>query len=287
MKKYAYLFIIPTLIALASCGSKYPPHKSGEFCNVTFIGHEVTSNCPTFAKMDQNLEIKLDIPFFDHEDAIWEKEPTAEEEGRLDKPVNEYMVDIDDIKILIGGKEYPDSWYFYYRHNDDNLLIIKKEYVVDDITIEVTAKSFGDLFLYGIVIGDELWNRWVGREETEPEEKYTHDLQIDLQTFYQSKPYPIKTLSGQKTFPVFEHDNIDMTFEVIDQNHPPLPDDIRFRMNSRYTMMGTDYTREYSNQYTYVDEATGEEITGYQTCRLVVPHYIVQDHVSFRQFGSE
>lgn len=286
MKKYAYLFIVPALITLASCGNKYPHHKSGEFCNVTFIGHDVSCNCPAYTHMDRDLDLKLDIPFFDHEDAVWEEAPTKDSEGQLDKPVEEYLVSVNDIKVFIGGKEYPDSWYFYYRHNDDNLLKIKKEYVVDDITIEVTARPFGNLFLYGMVIGDELWNRWVdqGQEKSE----YTHDMQIDLETFYQSKPYPIKTLSGQVTFPVLEHDNIDITFEVIDQEHPPLPDDIRFRCNSRYASMGTDYTREYSNQYTYVDPTDPKiKITGYQTCHLMVPHYIVMDHVSFRQFGTE
>ncbi|MCQ2794959.1 MAG: hypothetical protein MJ214_01955 [Bacilli bacterium] len=288
MKKCIYLLIVPTLIALTSCGNKYPHHKSGEFCNVTFIGHDVSCDCPSYTHMDRDLDLKLNIPFFDHEDAVWEQTPTEDSEGQLDKPVQEYAVSVNDIKVLIGGKEYPDSWCFYYRHNDDNLLKIKKEYVVDDITIDVTAHPFGDLFLYGIVIGDELWHRWIDSEE-EISEEYPHDLQIDLATFYQSKPYPIKTLSGQKTFPVLEHDNVDITFEVTDQEHPPLPNDIRLRSNARYAAMGTDYTREYSNQYTYKPDESNSEtwITGYQTCHLVVPHYIVMDHISFRQFGTE
>lgn len=298
MKKFVYLLITPALFAMASCGHKeLPPRKEGSFVNVTFLGHDVSCEYPTFAPMDRDLDLKLDVRFIDHEDAIWEFEPTAESEGSLDKPIQEYYIDISDIKVLIGGKEYPDAWYFYYRNNDDNMLHIKKEYVVNDISIEVTARPFGDLYLYGIVIGDEMWNRWVGREETG--EKYTHDLQIDLQTFYQSKPYPIKTLTGQVTFPVFEHDNIDITLKVKDpewveeggvwvkKEYPPLPDDIRFRCNSRYTYMGLDYTREYSNKYTYINPETDEKIIGYQTCHLTVPHYIVTDHVSFRQYGTE
>lgn len=288
MKKFIYLLITPVLFTVASCGHKdLPPRKEGSTVNVTFVGHDVTCECPTSAPMDRDLELKLDIPFIDHEDAVWEFEPTAESEGSLDKPIEEYCINISDIKILIGGKEYPDAWCFYYRHNDDNLLHIKKEYVVNDISIEVTARPFGDLFLYGIVIGDEMWDRWIGRIERG--EKYPHDLQIDLQTFYQSKPYPIKTLTGQVTFPVFEHDNIDITLEVIDKEHPPLPDDIRFRCNARYAYMGLDYTREYSNQYTYKPDPDDQDtwVTGYQTCHLTVPHYVVTDHVSFRQYGTE
>ncbi|MCQ2787238.1 MAG: hypothetical protein MJ199_02430, partial [Bacilli bacterium] len=246
MKKFIYLAFTPALFALASCGNGLPPRKSGQFVNVTFIGHDVTCNCPTFALMDRDLDLALDIPFVDHEDATWEIEPTKDDEGMLDKPVEEYYVSPEDIKITIGGKEYPDSWYFYYRHNNDNLLRIKKEYVVNDITIEVTSRPFGDLFLYGIVIGDEMWHRWVGQPIGTG---YTHDLYIDLQTFYQRKPYPIKTISGQVTFPVLEHDNIDITFRVKETDDrgnpcPPLPDDIRFRCNSRYAYMGIDYTRE-------------------------------------------
>ena len=294
MKKYVYLLIAPTLFAMASCGNNLPPRKDGQFVNVTFIGHDVTCNCPTYAPMDRDLELKLEIPFLDHEDATWEIEPTKESEGMLDKPVQEYYVSPEDIKVTIAGKEYLDSWYFYYRHNDDNLLKIKKEYVVNDITIEVTSRPFGDLFLYGIVIGDEMLNRWVGNKNYDPEEpeKYSHDLYIDLQTFYQRKQYPIKTLDGQLSFPVLEHDNIDITFRIKDDGDKdldeilPLPDDIRFRCNSRYAYMGIDYTREYSDQYIY-KPGTDEQIIGYKTCHLIVPHYIVMDHVSFRQYGTE
>ncbi len=285
MKKFIYLAFTPALFALASCGNGLPPRKSGQFVNVTFIGHDVTCNCPTFAPMDRDLDLELEIPFRDHEDAIWEIEPTIDDEGMLDKPVEENYVSLEDIHVKIAGKEYPNSWYFYYRHNDDNLLKIKKEYMVNDVTIEITSRPFGDLYLYGIVIGDEMLNRWVGREGS------SNDLQIDFQTFYQRKQYPIKTIDGQRAFPVLEHDNIDVTFKTTGYNCQPLPDDIRFRCNSRYAYMGIDYTREYSDlhEFTYTDPETSElvTVTGYSTCHLVVPHYIVTDHVSFRQYGTE
>lgn len=284
MKNYVYLLIAPILFSMLSCGSNLPPRKSGQFVNVTFIGHDVTSNCPTFAPIGRDLDIKLDIPFIDHEDAIWEIEPTIESEGMLDKPVEQYYVSLEDIHIKIAGKEYKNAWYFYYRHNDDNLLKIKKEYMVNDVTIEITSRPFGDLYLYGIVIGEEMLNRWVGHEGKK-------DLRIDFQTFYQRNQYPIKTLDGQRSFPVLEHDNIDVTFKTIGYNCEPLPDDIRFRCNSRYAYMGIDYTREYSDihEFTYNDPDTGEPVTtiGYSTCHLVVPHYVVTDHVSFRQYGTE
>ena len=92
-------------------------------------------------------------------------------------------------------------------------------------------------------------------------------------------------------FPVFEHDNIDVTFKTKGYNCQPLPDDIRFRCNSRYAYMGVDYTREYSDlqEFTYTDPDTQEEVTtiGYSTCHLIVPHYVVTDHGSFRQYGTE
>lgn len=282
--------ITPMLASLVSCGSHLPPRKMGEFVNVTFIGHEVDCNCPTYAPIGRDLDLVLNIPFRDHEDATWEIEPTKESEGMLDKPVEEYYVSPDDIKVTIAGHEYPEAWYFYYRHNNDNLLKIKKEYVVNDITIEVTSRPFGSLYLYGIVVGEEMLNRWTEHKDKPGDDPtiYTHDLYIELGSFYQRKQYPIKTIDGQYAFPVFEHDNIDITFKVKDddESHPPLPDDIRFRCNSRYTYMGLDYTREYSDLYEYIDEA-GHKTLGYRTCHLTVPHYIVMDHVSFRQYGTE
>ena len=161
--------------------------------------------------------------------------------------------------------------------------------MVNDVTIEISAVPFGDLFLYGMEIGSEMLNRWTENEHA-PDLVYTHDLYINFQTFYQRKQYPIKTVA-KSLFPVFEHDNIDVTFKTKGYNCQPLPDDIRFRNNSRYAYMGIDYTREYSDlhEFTYIDPDTKESVTtiGYSTCRLVVPHYVVTDHGSFRQYGTE
>lgn len=289
MKNYKYLIIAPLLFLTTGCGSNLPNRKDGSFCNVTFVGHHVDCiDCPTYAPIGQDLKLKLDIHYDERDDAKWLKEPNADEDGVLDHPNIEYTVSIEDIHVTIGGEEYPKAFTFYYRNNGDNLLTIKKEYMVNDVTIEVTGRPRPNLIMYGYELGDEIKSRWYDSDN--------RDLYISFKTPYQQIPYSIRLLSGLVAFPVFEHDDIDVTFEV-DKNaiekgekgiaDLALPYDLRFRCNARYTYEGLDYFREYSEPFgTFIDE-NGNTRIAYAKCHFYIPHYIVNDHGSFRQFGTE
>lgn len=284
MKKYIYLLIAPTLLSLASCGNNLPYRKSGQFCNVSFSSEVIGSDCPTFTPMDRMLEIHLDIPYYTFAGSNWEIEPTAEVEGVLTNPNIEYTVSVDDIHVYIGGKEYPDSFIFFQENTGFNVLAIRKEYVVNDIEIEVVGRPRKCLYLFGYELGEELDDRRVDNPGEDPT-KYTHDLIVNFGRSYQNTMKPIKTLSGQYAYPVFEHDAIDVTF-TLENNGPtqlPLPDDLRFRKNARYTREGTDYERIYDDPY--LCSVTGK--TGYRSCTFHIPYKIVNDHGSFRQYGTE
>lgn len=279
--------IIPLSIVLLSCNGKVK-RKEGSFCNINFNGHNVKCNCPSYAPMDQDLQLKLDILYDERIDAKWAsgQEPTKDKEGVLDYPNVEYTVSIDDIHVKIGGQECNDSFTFFYRNNVDNLLTIKKNYMINDVDIEIIARPRPFLFLYGYELGTELDKRWYDSKTSSlPYDQ--RDLFVSFSKQYQQTQKPIKTLSGQEAFPVFEHDDIEVTFEIDknkDNNRMPLPDDLRFRCNARYTYQGIDYAREYSDPFVGKDK-DGKSITGYRKCRFKVPHYIVNDHGSFRQFG--
>ena len=91
-------------------------------------------------------------------------------------------------------------------------------------------------------------------------------MTVTFASKYQNKMYPIKTLN-EEGYPVLEDDNIDVTFKVI-SGDTPLPNNIWYRTNARYTLLGEDFNREYSADML--------------TCRITVPHYIVRDHGSFK-----
>lgn len=280
MKKAFYLLITPTLFVLASCGNNLPHRKSGQFCNVTFTSEVVTCDCPTYAPMDRDFEIRLNIPYYTYAGANWDIVPTADKEGVLTSPNVEYTVTVDDIHIYIAGEEYPDAFTYFQQSNGENILTIRKEYMVNDVVIDVTARPRKYLYLFGYELGEELDNRRVDNPKST-----TKDLNVDFGRTYQNTKYPIKTLSGQPAYPVFEHDAIDVTFTLIPKGDEqlPLPDDLRYRCNARYTLEGTDYTREYSEPYFCT--TTGKN--GYRKCTFHVPYMIVNDHGSFRQFGTE
>lgn len=287
MKKYIYLLIAPTLLSLASCGNNLPHRKSGQFCNVSFSSEVIKSDCPTFAPMDRDLDIHLDIPYYTFAGSNWAIEPTADVEGVLTNPNIEYTVSVDDIHIYIAGKEYPDAFTFFQENTGYNVLTIRKEYVVNDIQIEIVGRPRKSLYLFGYELGEELDTRRVDYSGDKPAEH--KDLIVNFSRNYQNKMKPIKTLSGQYAYPVFEHDAIDVTFTLTKDGYEdpskqlPLPNDLRFRKNARYTREGTDYERIYSDSYYCT--ATGEN--GYRSCTFHIPYKIVNDHGSFRQFGSE
>lgn len=304
MRNYKYLIIAPLVFLTTACGSGgMPGRKDGNFCNVTFTGHNVTCDCPTSAPIGRDLQLNLDIFYEERAEAKWAdgQEPTADKDGVLDHPNIEYTVSIDDIHVKVGGTEYPDSFTFFYRNNADNVLTIKKEYMVNDIEIEIVAKPRDYLFLFGYELGEELDNRWYGSEsaKTDPSER---DLFVMFKTPYQQVRKPIRTLSGQPAFPVFEHDDMDVTFEVDSAKIAAaavgglteekcaklaLPYDLRYRCNARYTYENIDYTREYSEPFGTFKDENGEVRIAYAKCHFKVPHYIVNDHGSFRQFGTE
>lgn len=292
MKKFVYLVIAPALFSMASCDNNMPRRKAGQFCNVMFTSEVATSDCPTFAPMDRDLEIHLNIPYETTQGAGWDIEPTKEREGILTNPNVEYTVNVDDIHVVIAGKEYPDAFTYFQQSDGYNTLTIRKEYMVNDLTINVIPRPRAYLYLFGYELGEELDDRRVDNPKTHEEDpKYTHDLIVTFSRAYQNIKKPIKTLSGQEAYPVFEHDSIDVTFTLVapttePEKQKPLPDDLRYRCNARYTLEGTDYTRTYSEPYSY-KEGDKDPVIGYRQCTFHVPYIIVNDHGSFRQFGTE
>lgn len=284
MKKVVYLVLTPMLFALASCGNGLPKHKSGQFCNVTFSSEVVTSDCPTFAPMDRDLQIHLDIPYITYAGAQWDIEPTTDVEGVLKYPNIEYTVSPDDIHVYVANKEYPDAFTYFQQSNGFNVLTIRKEYMVNDINISVTARERDSLYLFGFELGEELNKR---RVDYQGEDSTGKDLIVMFSRHYQNTMKPIKTLSGQEAYPVFEHDSIDVTFTLLDNgaNQLPLPDDLRFRCNARYTMEGDDYERTYSQPFYSTNPK--QPGMGYRECHFHIPYKIVNDHGSFRQYGTE
>ena len=303
MKKQNILFVAPMLFLLASLSS-CSNEQSGGFCNVTFTGHNVSCDCPTYAPKNRDLDLVLDIHYDEREEARWIEEPTETKDGVLNHPNVEYTVSIEDIHVKIGGKEKTKSFIFFNQNNANNLLTIKKEYMTSNIEIEITARPRPYLFLFGYELGEELNNRWYGSESatTDPADR---DLFVIFKTPYQSVRKPISSLSGREAFPVFEHDDMDVTFEVDEKKIEEelakpdtdpdkktiadlaLPYDLRFRCESRYTLENIDYTREYSEPFgTFIDE-NGWVRTAYRKCHFKVPHFVVDDHGSFRQFGTE
>lgn len=258
MKKIKYLSLLPLLILPVACNnsnSNLPTRKDGNTCNLTFNGEHVVCDYPKVVMMDNELNLNLNIEYSLWRNATWKIEPTYATEGELNIPPIEYILKMEDIVVKIGGKEYPDSFTFFYKNNEDNVLTIKKEYVVNDIDISLKAKPReATLSLYGLELDDEMIEL-VDKGEVE----------LDFVNVYQRVRKPIRTLS-QYGYPIYEDDDIDLLFTSKTNN--PLPDNLWLRSNARFTVMGIDFSREYSPDK--------------KSCKFYVPRYIIRDHCSIR-----
>ncbi|MCQ2792479.1 MAG: hypothetical protein MJ208_03035 [Bacilli bacterium] len=271
MKITRYIFLISQVLFFTACAKKepLPERKVGDTCSVTFIGNEgVTCECPTSVPIDQELNLHFDIKYIDcPDDTVWAEKPTIGDDGTLETPNIEYVVNVGDIEIYIGGKKYDNSFIYYAETSGNNTLTIKHEYVVNDIEIHVNARARPRLFMFGFNFGESIESR---RIKTGSEYRDSQDIEVNFKTNYQNKIYPIHTLTGGKGFPVFEDDDVDITLKAI--SNDPLPNNIWLRINSRYAMKEIDFTCEYIND---------------KTCNFHIPHFIVRDHGTIVQYGEK
>ena len=261
------------MIALFGCKSQttnetiaktnLPPEKDSNSLNVEFSGEHVTADVPQTVQKGNDLTLSLDIEYFRDPNTTWknipdpQKTPSLYPEGELTVPITEYEVLMDNIHVYIGGKEYNDSYTWMYQRNNINTLKIKKEYVVNDIKIQVVGTPrTATLTLYGIEFDDDF-----------AAQIKNGTVKATFKTAYQNYgTVPIRTFSNGELNCVFEDDDIDVTFTTTDPNG--LPKNLWFRNCSRNTTLGEDFFREYSDNG--------------KTCHIYVPHYLVRDHSSIR-----
>lgn len=275
--KFKHLFIFGFLLLCLFCvvgcnaqtnnetidGANLPPEKEGNSINVEFVGEHVKADVPQTVNKGNDLCINLDIEYDRDPNVNWkhipdpQKTPSLYPEGELTTPITEYEVLLDNIHVFIGGKEYNDAFNWLYQTNNKNTLTIKKEYVVNDIKIQVVgAPRTATLTLYGI----EFDNDFASLIKS-------GIVKASFKTPYQDNgTVLIRTFSNGDLYPVFEDDDIDVTFTTSDPNG--LPKNLWFRNCSRNTTLGEDFYREYSEDG--------------KTCHIYVPHYIVRDHCSIR-----
>ncbi|MCQ2794957.1 MAG: hypothetical protein MJ214_01945 [Bacilli bacterium] len=268
MNKIKYLIFVPTLFSLFACGNKrLPKRKDGNTCNITLVSNydKITLDCPEVVPMDKDLEIHLNIPYCDcPNDTTWKEEPTADKEGVLKTPNLEYIVNIGDINIFIGGEEFNESFIYYGETKGNGLLTISHEYVINDIEIRIDAKARERLFLFGLDFGPSIEERRIKGDTTNE----GGDIEVKFEANYQNKKYPIQTLTGGEAFPVFEDDDVEITFNSL----RPLPDKIWLRYNSRYAIEGLQFTCKYESN---------------TKCIFKIPHYVINDHLSVLQYGEK
>lgn len=240
-----------------------PTEKDANNINVEFEGEHVACDVPQSIKKGSEINLCLNIEYFRDPNTTWknipdpQKNPSLYPEGELTVPITEYEVVMDNIHVYIGGKEYNDSYTWMYQRNNINTLKIKKEYVVNDIKIQVVGTPrTATLTLYGIEFDDDFAAQI--KDGT---------VKATFKTPYQNYgTVPIRTFSNGELYCVFEDDDVDVTFTTADPNG--LPKNLWFRNCSRNTTIGEDFFREYSDDG--------------KTCHIYVPHYLVRDHSSLR-----
>lgn len=285
MRINRYLLVAITPLLLLCCGNskRLPKRKEGDACNITFTSNIVGLTCdnPQTVKMNNggnDLELHLNIPYISKKFTGWKEEPTLENDGELNNPNTKYNVNVGDIAITIGGERFDESFTYFGETNMKNVLTIDKDYIVNDIEINVTARDCGRLFLFGYQFGNELKDRI---DTTERHTNSDKDITLMFVSEYQRVEKPIHTL-GEMGYPIFEDDSIDLTIEVKEDSNEPLPNNIWLRSNARYTSLGNDFFREYKNEI-----KVDGKIVGYRTCHIYIPNYIIRDHGSFVQFNME
>ncbi|MCQ2794967.1 MAG: hypothetical protein MJ214_01995 [Bacilli bacterium] len=285
MKFIRCLLIASQALIFTACAKNenLPERKDGYTCNIkyTIEDHDIVKvvDRTPVAPMDEEFRCSFNVAYTSNPEATWKTLPYYPGSGidkkyiygELSESNIEYRIPSNGIRVLIGGKEYPNSFNFYYVSNTVNSLVIKKEYMVNDIEIKVMAEPHKNLTLYGIEFSETLLNQ-------------IQDNKLDF-TFgsnYQNDKEPTPVAghdNGQKyiailnqwAYPVFEHDAIELDLTVINGGDP-LPN-IVVRTGAHYAMEGVDYTIKYTQDK--------------KGCHISIPNYVVCDHLAFAAEGEK
>lgn len=294
MKVIRCLLIASQAFIFVACAKNenLPPRKEGNVCNITWELDEhvsVLGGAPSTAPMDKDFAFSLSIPYYHNRMTDWKdgRKPTKTDIGELDDPNVEYAVALDKIHVYIGGedrKEYEGSYQFFYVDNTTNEFVIKAKYMVNDVKIVIeTQEREQDLALYGLEFSETLDKRidYTDHDENEAELKINDnkDIEIEFTSKYQNVREPIMILNHGETkaFPIFEHDEVEVTLTVPKEKQikgkNELPDDIVIRTGAHYATLDVDFTREYTKDK-------------FQ-CVITIPTYVVRDHVAIAVYGEK
>ncbi|MCQ2801637.1 MAG: hypothetical protein MJ222_03195 [Bacilli bacterium] len=166
-----------------------------------------------------------------------------------------YELLIDNINVSINGIQNDDCWSFLYQTNVKNIFTINKNFINGDLSINAFATyRTSTPSEYGYIFDDEITNICDCRFSDDRQPKF------------------IPTLD-QVAYPVMEDDPIEVIITLKDGilyegDAKRIMDNIWFRTNARYTLLGEDFFKTYSNDF--------------RECRIRVPHYIIRDHGSFK-----
>ncbi|MCQ2794217.1 MAG: hypothetical protein MJ207_02510 [Bacilli bacterium] len=292
MKFVRYLLIVSQAFVFVACAKSenLPPRKDGNVCNITWdLGEHVTvlGGAPTTAPMDKDFTFSIRVPYYHKRMTDWKVDedsgepikPTPTTIGELDDPNMEYAIALDKIHVYIGGedrKEYEGSYQFLYVDNTTNEFVINGKYMVNDVKIVIeTEEREQPLALYGLEFSETLDKRidYTDHEEEGIVPK-TGDIKVEFRSKYQDIREPIMILNhGQRAFPIFEHDEIEVTLTVPTQTPgKELPEDIVVRTGAHYATLDVDFTREYT--------------TDRFQCVITIPTYVVRDHVTIAKYGE-
>lgn len=266
MKKISILMLATTsLVSLFSC-------NNNSEVNVTFKGEHVSCTEVPKGKKGEDLVLNLNLEYFKDPETEWKRLPSKEkqpqDDGELYNPCVEYELSVDDIHVTIGEKEEPDSFTYEGSLNGTGILTIRKDYIKNkDINIICNGRPrTSHIPLVGCQIGN-LIKRTKFNTEIQPEDA---TLEVTFKSKYQNTYNFIFTLD-EYGFTVWEDDDVDIHFEVIN-NGDPLPEDIWFRTNARWGKEGVEFTRNLSADR--------------MTCDFHVPYFYTRDHIVFRSMSE-
>ena len=254
MKKYT-LLLLPLMFSLTGCK---------ETCSIKLTANEhvmikgVKKGATSISAVKgQDLKLHLEGEYYHNIDTEWFTIPTLQNEGTLKDPNVKYLIDINDIKVLVDGEENNDAFYFEENIKNKSTLTLKKEFVKKGVEIKIDSHTYSEemhLCLFGCELNAYLKDRYINQE-----------IEITFESKYQNNMVPIKTLNNN-AFPVFEDDTMVVTIKV--KKGEALPKDLWYRTNARYAKLGVEFTRKYRNNY--------------KECTISVPHYIMKDHCEIR-----
>lgn len=252
--------MLPLLIALVGCNKQIYQIK------VTTDGHlnidELTNDNVITAVGGKNLDLHLQTHYYHNLETDWEILPTKTNEGKLKDPNIKYLINVNDIQVLIDGKINSNAFTLTPGIKSKSTLTLKKEFIRENVEIKISTHTYSEkmhLCLFGCEISDALKDR-IDKKE----------ILIHFESQYQNHLVPIKTLgTGTIAYPVIEDDTMVMTFKVDqEKSKEPLPNNLWFRTNARYAKIDDEFTRIYGDNN--------------MTCVISVPHYIMKDHCEIR-----